>query len=267
MLMAKSATEIYTDINEAFYKATGKDYRAGSALGFFTDAVSRSLEAAHNEIDNNKNPHIYTNLSGTDLDKFGTMVNIPRESFENDNTYLYRLLNWTYLKAGANKTSINDSLLNLTYSSNAEYYPGVYGAGTGIVYIIPKEYETDTMQKALEEAKERIADVISPESYTEYIIPTPIAVKIVCYLTSKYGDIAYLKSQAESVIKEYVNGIAPNDYLSIGEINKMIINMNSVDMFSVDGIYLDDTRNYSNKIMQDIETKLLFDSIVWEDGE
>lgn len=262
--MAKSAETIYTDINETFYQATGKDYRSGSALGFFTDAVSRALEDAHTEIDNNKNPHIYTNLSGEDLDKFGTMVNVPRESFESDDTYLYRILNWTYLKAGANKTAVNDSLLNLTYSSNAEYYPGVYGAGTGVVYVIPKTYETETMNDALQEVKERIADVISPESYTEYIIPTPIAVKIVCYITSEYGDVDYLKSQAETSIKDYINAIAPNDYLSVGAINKMIINMDNVDMFAVDGVYLDGTRNYNNKILQDIETKMLFDSVVWE---
>lgn len=263
--MARTAEEINQSIQKDFEDITGRTYRPGSAIGFFSNAVSKEMEQAHLEIDRNKNPHIYTNLQGDDLDKFGTMVNVPRETNETDSNYLYRTMNWTYLKAGANYTAVNDSLLNMTYASNAQYYPGVHGAGTGVVYVIPNEYTEDTMQKALAEAKDRASYVLSPESYTEFLIPTAISVTVIAYLETTNQDVDYLKTQIANSIGTYINAIAPNDYLSIGTINKTILNMDGVDFFAVDGLYLDDTYTAKTKVLQELETKLLFKEINWEE--
>ena len=264
-MAARSAEDISKTIKNDFLGLTGKVYRDGSAIGFFTDAVSRSMEDAYNEIERAKNPHIYTNLSGENLDKMGTFVNVPRQKNETDDDYLYRIMNWNYLKAGANLTAVNDSLLNLEYASNAQYYPGIHGAGTGVVYVIPIEYEDDIVAKALAEAKNRIKNVISPESYTEYVIPTPLPVTLVCHMETDAGDEDYLKSKITEDIKEYINKIAPNDYLSLGAINRMAMSYDDIDFFSVDGVYIAGTFNANTKIMQELETKFLFDEITWRD--
>lgn len=263
--MARTAEEINLSIQKDFEDITGRTFRPGSAIGFYTNAVSKEMEQAHLEIDRNKNPHIYTNLEGDNLDKMGTFVNVPRETDESDTNYLYRIMNWTYLKAGANYTAVNDSLLNMEYASNAEYYPGIYGAGTGVVYVIPNEYSEETMQKALAEAKDRASYVLSPESYTEFIIPTAISVTVIAHLETTNQDLDYLKTNIATAIKNYINDIAPNDYLSIGTINRIVLNMNGVDFFAVDGLYLDDTYTAQTKVLQELETKLLFKEIDWEE--
>lgn len=261
----RTAEDINLSIKDSFYKLTGREYRAGSALGFITDAVSREMETAHLEIERNKNPHIYTNLYGEDLDKMGAFVNVPREAGEDDMTYLYRIMNWTYLKAGANNIAVNDSLLNLEYASDAQYYPKLHGAGTGVIYIIPTEYSDDIMAKALAEVKKRVENVISPESYTEYIIPTAVPVNLVCHLEVNGGDVSYIKDKITEALKEYINGIAPNTYLSVGEMNRIGLEMDNVDFFSIDGVYLNEEYNTDTKILQELETKMLFQEISWED--
>ena len=261
----RTAEDINLSIKDNFKKITGREYRQGSALGFITDAVSREMEKAHLEIDRNKNPHIYTNLYGDDLDKMGTFVNVPREAGEEDMTYLYRIMNWTYLKAGANNIAVNDSLLNLKYASDAQYYPQIHGAGTGVIYIIPKEYSDDIMESALAEVKERVKNVISPESYTEYIIPTAVPVNLVCHLEVDGGDVSYIRDRITEDLKEYINGIAPNTYLSVGEMNRIGLEVDNVDFFSIDGVYLNDVYNANTKILQELETKMLFQEISWED--
>lgn len=231
----------------------------------FTDSVSRSLEEAHEEIERAKNPHIYTNLSGDNLDKMGTFVNIPRQPGENDDTYLYRIMNWTYLKSGANLTAINDSILNLENASDAQYYPGIHGAGTGIVYIIPKEYSEESIEAALKEVKSRLANVVSPESYTEYIVPTPINVTLVAKLESEIGDLAYIKNAISDIAKTYINAIAPNSYMSTGVIAKKALEIDNIDYFNIDGVYMNDKYYTGTKFLQGIETKMLFQEISWED--
>ncbi len=261
----RTAEDINLSIKDNFERSTGHKYRSGSALGFITDAVSREMEKAHLEIERNKNPHIYTNLYGEDLDKMGTFVNVPREAGEDDMTYLYRIMNWTYLKAGATKIAVNDSLLNLEYSSDAQYYPQIHGAGTGVIYVTPTKYEDDIMAKALAEVKDRVKNVLSPESYTEYIIPTAIPVNLICHLEVNGGDVAYIRDKITRAIKEYINGIAPNDYLSVGEMNRIGLAVDNVDFFSIDGVYLNGDYNTNTKILQELETKMLFQEISWED--
>ena len=167
-----TTSDITQKIHSDFKTMTGKEFRHGSAINFYTEAVGRSLETAFQEIENNKNPHIYTNLDTDGLNKTGVFVGVPRNDGEDDQTYLYRIMNWTNTKAASNLSAINAALLSMTNASNAQYFPGVYGAGTGVVYVIPTEYSKDIITAALAEAKTRLSEVISPESYTEYIVPT-----------------------------------------------------------------------------------------------
>ena len=265
-MTAKTTDEIYTKILEDFQTASkGKEYRRASGIGFLSEAVSRSLETAFTEIENNKDPHIYTKLSGDNLTKMGTFVNVPRNENEDDTTYLYRMMNWTHLKAASNYTAVNDSLLDLTYASNAQYFPATHGAGTGTVYVIPYNIlDEENITLALAEAKERIKDVISPESYTEYIVPDVIPVSLTIRISSTHGDISFLKSSLETAIRKYINGIAPGDYLEIGTINKLGINTENIDYFNVLELFLTDERVTSVRIMQALDTKFIFKSIDWQ---
>jgi hypothetical protein len=266
-LTAKTTDEIYNKILEDFQEASKQEYRRASGIGFLSEAVSRSLETAFTEIENNKDPHIYTKLNGDNLTKTGTFVGVARNENEDDSTYLYRIMNWTHLKAASNYTAINDSLLDLTYASNAQYFPATHGAGTGTVYVIPNEYTDETIANALSEAQQRIQNVISPSSYTEFLVPDIIPVRLTIRIASQNGDMAYLKSSLEMAIKKYINSIAPGDYLEVGTINKLGANTENVDYFNVLELFLTDDNVTDLRILQAIETKFIFDTIDWQIDE
>lgn len=261
----RTFSEIKDDINNRFTSRTHRDIRIGSALDLFNNAVSTEISKIYEEIENSKNPHIYTNLSGENLDKLGYMVNVPRETNEDDSIYLYRLMNWTYLKASANETAINDSLLNMKYASNAQYYPGTYGAGTGTVYVIPLKYDEETIANALNEAKEKIKDIIDPAAYTEYVTPKVVQVSFLAQIYSESGDTLYIKSAITDKVKEYVNAIPPNEYMDISKINLIGLNTDNVNYFNVVMTYLDGDSNSNIRFLQKTETKYIFDSITWEE--
>ena len=107
--------------------------------------------------------------------------------------------------------------------------------------------------------------MLDPESYTEYVVPTALPVTFVCHLETSTGDKQYLQNTIENKIKEYVNAIAPNNYLSVGAINKIGLTIETVDFFSVDGIYINDVYHPELKILQNLETKMLFQEVTWED--
>lgn len=261
----KTAETIHEALGTRFKARTNKAVRSGSVIDLIHAAVSEEMEDAYIEIENNKNPHIYTNMDSDSLDKTGFFVNVPRETGETDKNYLYRIMNWTCLKAASNLTAINDSLLNMETASNAQYFPGIYGAGTGIVYVIPKTYDTSTISKALEETKERLKNVIDPAAYTEYVVPTIKPIKFVIKISSEDGDIDYIKTNISSLVRLYVNSIAPKEYLSVGSINKIGESVENVDYFNVLITYIDGETKTDLKFLQNLETKFMFDEIVWEE--
>lgn len=239
--------------------------RRGSVIDMINASVSQEMEDAYIEIENSKNPHIYTNMSGENCDRLGYMVNVPRNNNETDEEYLYRIMNWTYLKAAANNTAINDSLLNLEYASNAQFYSGVHGAGTGVVYIIPNSYDKDIISLATDEVKNRIKDIIDPAAYIEYIIPEALGIKLLIQIYSAAGDIEYIKKSAEKQIKEYINKLAPNEYMDIAEINKIGLLIDNVNYFNVTLIYIDGNSNSNIRFLQGMDTKYIYDKIIWEE--
>ena len=260
--MIKDSTEIFEEIKSRFEERIGDTVAEGSALDIFASSISEQLKDNYDEIEKSRNPHIWTSLYGDNLDATGTWVNLPREERETDDNYRYRLMNWTLRNEACNLTAINDTLLNMTYASDAEYYPRTHGAGTGTVYVIPVDYSNNTIEMALREAQERMKKVSSPESYVEYIVPTKIPVDLSIYISSS-GDIDAIKQELEPKIKTYINAIPPKEYLKIGEINAIGINTSGVDYFNVVVCKINNVYTNSVRILQEINTKMILNNITW----
>ena len=263
----KTFSEIYDNIKTVFKKKTNIDIIEGTVLDSFLVAVSDSLLTAHEEIENSKNPHIYTNLKGTNIDKLGLLINCPRRANESDESYLYRCMNWTYNNESCNKTAISSALSNLEYATIATYIPFTQGTGTASVYIIPKEYTDEIQEKALSEVSNRLKNVISPDTYIKYIITESIQVKLSCYITiDENYDMSAIKLNIENNIKKYINSIAIGDFLSYGDINKIGINEPGVTYFNTTHIYLDGILLSALKQLQKVDSKFLYYDIVWNEG-
>ncbi len=263
----KTAAVIQQDINDRFEKRIKDRIAPGSVIDMYSATISENLEEVYEEIEKNKTPHIWSNLEGEQLDWTGAWVNLPRAVGESDTNYRYRLTHWTKSNEAANTTAIQNATLSPQYASNIDYQPFTHGSGTGTCYIIPKEYTAETINAALNEAVEAIKKVASPSTYIEYIIPAIRSIKLEIYIESESGDLSIIKKNLESKIADYINAIAPRDYLRIGEINKMGQNESFVDYFAVAGVLVDNEPSATTRILQGIDTKMLFDEIIWIDGE
>ena len=155
------------------------------------------------------------------------------------------------------------SLLNLEYASNVDYVPYTHGCGTGTCYVIPKSYDEDIIVAALEEAAERIKDVVSPSLYVEYLVPTIRAVKLNCFIT--YGDVdeSMVRNTITSRIREYINAIAPGDFLKVGELLRIGLGVTGTEYFNVMSVVIDEENMTDLEIVQELETKFIFDEIIW----
>ena len=173
-------------------------------------------------------------------------------------------MKWTQRNASNNLTAIEEAIKTLTFSSSATYVPYTNGIGTATVYIIPYRYEEDFIKNAILEAESVIGKVISPSSIVEYTVPAPTKVKLVAYLDVKENsDINYIKREIVSKVKEYINGLAPGSKLMLGTINNMALNVDGVEYFNIIQVYLDDKESTSFEILQTVETKMLYDEIIW----
>lgn len=262
-MAAKTGDEVQTDIKSRFKNYTGKSFNDGSGMDLFAYAVSKEFEESYSTIENNKNPHIFSRLTGQDLDDTGFMLNIPRELNETDSDYFYRLMNWTLSNEASNDTAIQNSILNLTNASNAKYIPMTKGVGTGSVYIIPNAYDDTTEAAAIKEVKDKINAIATDGLEIEYIIPTLRAVKLLIYVESKKGDLTAIKTAIQASIMSYINGIAPGEYMEVGQINKIGITENLVTYFNVAAVYINNDEVYDTEILQEVETKLIFNEIAW----
>lgn len=267
----KDIKEISENIKNNFYKRTGYTIDRNTILDNYIMASSDGIHMSYQEIENNKNPHLYTNLKDDEIDDLGLLVNIPRRDGEDYETYHYRLLNWKKHYERGNRKSIESSLLNLRYSSNAQYVPLTQGAGTGTVYIIPKEYSDENNKKAIIEAQLRLDEVVSPDSYIEFLIVKPIPIRLtINLLTYKDTDVKNIKNIIEIEIKDYINNLAPGEVLSIIDIERIGINKDHIKYFSVVNMYVNDEIYNEYEIVQTIKSKMLLDSIEWivmEEGE
>lgn len=258
----KTLTEIYESLVSKFTKRTKLDIYQGSVIDKFTVSVADELAEVYNEIENAKNPHIYTKLSGSDIDSMGMLVGIAREENESDQNYLYRMLNWNISNASANSTCIEDKLINLKYASNAQFVPYTSGVGTGTIYIIPKSLDLETKEKAINEVRDKIEPIKGATSVIEYIIPKMLRTNIVVYY-SVYKDEDNVKMNIENKFKEYINNIAPGDLLEIGQLNKLGNEELNMNFFTINTVLIDNEQLDSLSKMQTLNKKFIFDSITW----
>lgn len=258
----KTSEEVYESLKSNFEDKINDSIQTGSVIDIYNKTIAEECRDMYQYIEDNKNPYLFTNTFGKDLDSLGYWVNLTRETDETDEHYKYRLKDWLLTSEASNTTAISNSLLNPQYASNIQYVPYTYGSGTATCYIIPLEYEEETINAALEEAADLIKDVISPSLYVEYIVPSIRAVRLHCFL-SVTGDEATIKSNIITKVQEYINGIAPGDYLSVGDIIRLGINETGVEYFNVISLFIDEEVNTDIEIIQELETKFLFDSISW----
>lgn len=262
----RTADQIHNDIVSRFELRLNDKVAAGSVLDFYNTAVSKTLEDVYQEIENNKNPHLWSKLYGQQLDDMGTMLNCPREIEENDTSYRYRLMNWVLRNEASNTTAISDALLNPTYASNIEFRPFTKGSGTATCYIIPRNYNEETVASALQEAHEKVSKVASPSLYVEYIIPTIRNVRFQIFISGTAEvDLDIIKENVTKEIREYVNAIPPQGVLEIGAVNKIGISQPNVNYFNVIELLVEDEPVGAVRLMQELDSKFIFDEIIWEE--
>lgn len=265
----KSLQEIYNDIKSRFFKDTGIDIERGTAIDYFVLASSDMIAEAHQVIEDNKTPHIYSSLSGTRIDDMGILCGVTRKADESDKNFLYRLINWNVSNKAANNTAIETALMNLKNSSNVTYVPHAFGCGTAAAYIIPHIMDETNIELATNEVKSVLADVVSPSTYIEYIVPILREVRITCSFKAIAADKEAIKSNISSKIVSYVNGIAPGDNLEIGHINKIGIEEPNVQYFNVTSLNIDGKEIGEVSVLQKVESKFITteDSIIWVEVE
>lgn len=256
----KTLDDIYKSMKETFFNRTKLEIAEGSVIDNFFNSVSCGIEEAYTEIENNKNPHIFTKLSGSDIDSMGILVGCARRPEEDDKTYLYRMINWNTSNQASNSTAVETALTSMTYASNVTYVPFTQGVGTATAYIIPKKLENSEL--AISETKERLEKVISTGTYVDYVIPTLLPVRLVVYI-SVTKDLENIKENISSKVQEYINNIAPGDSLEIGAINKIGVNESNVNYFSLTQIYINNDEYQEISAIQKLEEKFLFDEIIW----
>lgn len=262
-MATRTSQQIFSQIKKSFKDKTKED--SGAVLDLYSMSLSEVLENVYEEIEKNKTPHIWTALEGQKLDDTGTWVNLPRNPQENDTAYKYRLLNWMLVNEASNEHAITVKLLNPTHAANIEFVPMTHGCGTGTCYVIPRKYTEEVIAKSLEEARQKMTQIASPGLYIDYLVPELRSVSFEIYLETQ-GDINTMKENLTNQIRAYVNAIPPKQYLSVGHINKLGVNTSQVDFFSVMSLVINGTQVNKTKLLQEVESKFIFDSINWLEG-
>ena len=256
----KTLDQIYKSIKETYYKRTKLEIAEGSVIDNFVNSVSDGIEEVYKTIENNKNPHLFTKLQGSDIDSMGMLVGCARRPDEDDQTYLYRMINWNTSNQASNNTAVETALTSMNYASNVTYVPLTQGVGTATAYIIPKKLENSDL--AIAETKQRLKDVISIGTYVDYVIPKLLPVKLVVYIAA-HRDLDNIKVNIARKVENYINNIAPGDKLEIGAINKIGVNETNVNYFSLTQMYVNNKEYQEISMIQKLEEKFLFDEIIW----
>ena len=260
----RTADDIFSRIRDSFATKVGDE--PGETLDFYSRAVAEVDGEIYEEIEKNKTPHVWTSLEGQTLDDTGTWVNCPRDPGESDTSYSYRLMKWMLRNEACNETAISVHLLNPQEASDIEFVAQTNGCGTGTCYVIPKEYTEESISSALEEAQQRIKEIASPTTYIDYIIPEMRSVSIEAYISAPNGDLEAIKRQITDQVREYVNTVPPKEYLSLGKINKIGVNTDNVDYFSILSLVVNGEQVNATQVLQQIESKFIFNNISWTGG-
>ena len=73
--------------------------------------------------------------------------------------------------------------------------------------------------------------------------------------------------QITNKVEQYINGIAPGDYMYLGEINKLGLSVDNVEYFNIIQVYENNEEATDFEILQTTVAKFLFDQIIWWDVE
>lgn len=264
--MVKNSETVHDDIKKRFETRTNESFEDNSMIDLYTMALSDEFAKIYEEIENSKTPHVWTSLEGKQLDKAGAGLNCPREPGESDVTYKYRIMNWNLSNEAGNDTAIKTALLNPKWASNIDYIPFTDGCGTATCYVLPKHYTREYIENALKEASDIVAARGNSTAYVKYVVPRILGVRLQVILQPKEGaDVDLLKARIEEKIANYINAIPPKTYLEVGEIDRLAYSEDDVMSFSLIGLAIDDNFTTQRSILQGINTKMLFDTIDWEE--
>ena len=122
----KEREEIHTSLNNKLETNLRDSIKQGSMLDIFSYTISDEMENMYQEIEDAKNPHLFTRTSGENLDELGQWANLPRMDGEDDDTYKYRLKDWVYTAEASNTKAISNILLTPEYAANIEYVPNTH---------------------------------------------------------------------------------------------------------------------------------------------
>ena len=75
--------------------------------------------------------------------------------------------------------------------------------------------------------------------------------------------MALLQKNITANIKTYINSIKPGEFLQVGNLNKIGITEQNVDYFNVVSLIIDNEEVKDIAVIQEIDTKMLFQSIEW----
>lgn len=267
----KSFNEINSDIKKRFYKISGIDIKRFSVFDMFTKAISYVVEEVYQVIEKNKKPYLFTKQKGDELDSTGYFLSCPREDGESDENYFYRLSKWTNRNASCNKTAIEDACQVLKYSTGSTYVPYTMGIGTATIYLIPLDYSKESIDMAINEAKEKLSHgVVNPSSVIKYTVPEPTYVKLVAYIDVKttdtsdiQTDLTAVKNEIELEFKKYINSIKPGERLMVGDLNRIALKHQNIEYFNVMQIHLNGDEYPDFEVMQEVNSKFIFDEIIW----
>jgi hypothetical protein len=82
-------------------------------------------------------------------------------------------------------------------------------------------------------------------------------------MISRAGDTTTIKSNIEENIKNYINSIPPKENMELGVMNRIGIDEIMVDFFNILRIFVNNEEVRDTRILQTIETKFIFEEIVW----
>ena len=259
----KTREEVHASLIGRLENKLQDTIKNGSMLDMVSYSIADETEEMYQEIEDAKNPHLFTNTSGEELDDLARWTNLERRDGEDDDTFKYRLKDWVYSAEASNTRAISNILLTPEHASNIEYVPDTHGCGTGTCYVLPSSYEDDVIQASLAEAEERIREIVSPALYVEYIVPSIRAVKLQCILSVSDVDANFVQHEIEDRVREYINSIAPRDFLKVGELIRIGLSVTGVEYFNVVTVLLNEEVSSDLAIVQELETKFLFDEILW----
>ena len=90
----KTSEEVYESLKSNFENKINDTIQTGSVIDIYNKTIADECQDMYQYIEDNKNPYLFTNTFGDDLDSLGYWVNLTRLENETDEHYKYRLKDW-----------------------------------------------------------------------------------------------------------------------------------------------------------------------------